>query len=73
MFKTKYTVSILNSKWEPIEIKLKLQVIPRMDEYIYLNGQYYQVLNVIHQLKNKHEIFVVINEAFIAPLKKIST
>jgi hypothetical protein len=70
MFKTKYTVSILNSKWEPIEIKLKLQVIPRMDEYIYLNGQYYQVLNVIHQLKNKHEIFVVINEAFIAPLKK---
>jgi hypothetical protein len=70
MFKTKYKVSFLNSKWEPIEIKLKLQVIPRMDEYIYLNGQYYQVLNIIHQFNSKHEIFVVINEAFIAPLKK---
>lgn len=67
MFKTKYTVSILNSKWEPIKIKLKLQVIPRRDEYIYLNGQYYQVLNVVHQFNTKQEIFIVINEAFVSP------
>lgn len=65
MFKTKYTVSLLNSKWEPIKIKHKLQIIPRRDEYIYLDNQYFQVLNVINQFKDKHEIFIVINESFI--------
>lgn len=67
MFKTKYKVSILDSKWQPIEIKLKLRVIPRRDEYIYLNNQYYQVLNVIHKLNEKQDIFIVINEAFPIP------
>jgi len=69
MFKSKYIVSILNSKWEPIKIKLRLSVIPRQDEYIYLNEQYYQVLNVIHQFKDKQEIFIVINEAFLEAKK----
>jgi len=67
MFKTKYKVSILNSKWEPIEIKLKLSVIPRRDEYVYLNDQYYQVLNVVHKLNEKQDIFIVINDAFPLP------
>lgn len=64
MFKTKYTISLLNSKWEKINIDMKFKVIPRRDEYIYLNNQYYQVLNVVHQLNDKQEIFIVINEAF---------
>ena len=67
MFKTKYKVSILDSKWQPIEIKLKLSVIPRRDEYIYLNNQYYQVLNVVHKLNDKQDIFIVINEAYPTP------
>ena len=56
MFKSKYSVSILNSKWEPINIKLKLSIIPRLDEFLFINEQYYQVISVIHQIKNKQEI-----------------
>ena len=62
MFETKYTVSILNSKWEPMKRNLKLKVIPRRDEYIFLNEQYYTVLNVVHKLNKNQDIFVVINE-----------
>lgn len=61
MFKTKYTVTILNSKWELIK-KLELEVIPRKDEFIYMNAQYYIVLNVIHDLSSKPHVLVVINE-----------
>ena len=71
MFKSKYSVSILNSKLEPINIKLKLSIIPRLDEFLFINEQYYQVISVIHQIKNKQEIFIVINEAFLGPEKKV--
>lgn len=62
MFQTKYTVSILNSKWEPIKRNLKLRVIPRRDEFIFLDEQYYSVLNVVHRLNDKQDIFVIIDE-----------
>lgn len=64
MFKSKYKVSFLNSKWEPMTIKLNLTVIPRRDEYVYVNEQYYQVLNVVHKLNEKQDIFIVLVEAF---------
>ena len=62
MFRTKYTVSILNSKWEPLKRNLKLSVIPRCDELIYMDEQYFTVLKVIHMLNEKQDIFVVIDE-----------
>ena len=62
MFRTKYTVSILNSKWEPLKRNLKLSVIPRCDELIYMGEQYFTVLKVIHTLNEKQEIFIIINE-----------
>ena len=62
MLKSKYTVSILNSKWEPIKRNLKLSIIPRRDEFIYMNEQYHQVLNVVHMLNENQDIFVIINE-----------
>jgi hypothetical protein len=37
-------------------------IIPRRDEYIYLNEQYYEVLNVVHTLNEKQDIFVIVNE-----------
>jgi hypothetical protein len=64
MFKSKYSVSLLNVNWEPINIKLKLSIIPRIDEFIYLDNQYYQVLNIVHQLNKNQEIFIVIDKAF---------
>ncbi len=69
MFNTKYTVSILNSQWKPIKRNLKLEVIPRRDEYIYLFNQYYEVLNVVHMLNEKQDIFVIINELSNQPNK----
>jgi hypothetical protein len=69
MFETKYTVSILNSKWEIVKSNLKLKVIPRQDEYIYLDEKYLNVLKVIHMLNEKQDIFIVIDELFEAPTK----
>jgi hypothetical protein len=62
MFKRKYTISILNVKWEPIKSNVKLSVLPRKDEFIYLDNQYYEVLNIIHTLNEKQDIFVIISE-----------
>jgi hypothetical protein len=61
MFK-KYNVSLMNEKWEMIIEHLKVKHIPRIDEFIYLNNQsqYYKVMNVIHNMTNKHEIFIIV-------------
>ena len=69
MFRTKYTVSILNSKWEPIKRNLKFSIIPRKNEFIFLNNQYHEVLNVIHMLNDKQDIFIIINELPFQPKK----
>jgi len=62
MFETKYKISLLDSKWNPIKRGLKVLVIPKANEFIYLNGEYHKVLNVIHTLNDKQEIFVVIEQ-----------
>jgi hypothetical protein len=62
MNELKYTVSILNSKWHPIKRNVEMIIIPRRDEYVYMNEQYYEVLNVVHMLNEKQDIFVIVNE-----------
>jgi len=62
MFKTKYTVSLLDSKWSVVKNNVKLYALPRKDEYIFFDGLYYEVLNVVHSVDNKHIIYVIINE-----------
>ncbi len=62
MNELKYTVSILNSKWHPIKRNVEMVIIPRRDEYVYMNDQYYEVLNVVHMLNEKQDIFVIVNE-----------
>ena len=61
MFK-KYNVSLMNEKWEMIIENLKVKYIPRTSELIYLDKQeqYYKVMNVIHNITNKHEIFIIV-------------
>jgi hypothetical protein len=61
MFK-KYNVSLMNEKWEMIIQTLKVKHIPRNSELIYLDNQeqYYKVINVIHNMTNKHEIFIIV-------------
>jgi hypothetical protein len=62
MFKRKYNTSLLDSKWNPIKRNLKLSIIPRINEYIYYEDKYYMVLNVVHQLNDKHDIFIIVEE-----------
>ncbi len=61
MFK-KYNISLMNEKWEMIIQNLKVKHIPRTSEFIYLDNQeqYYKVINVIHNMTNKHEIFIIV-------------
>jgi hypothetical protein len=58
----KYNISLMNEKWEMINQSLKVKYIPRSGEFIYLNNQeqYYKVVNVIHSMTKKHEIFIII-------------
>jgi len=62
MFKSKYTISFLNCKWTPLKRNLKITVIPRIDEFIYLEGKYYRVINVVHMMNKNQDIFIIIDE-----------
>jgi hypothetical protein len=62
MNELKYTVSILNSKWVPIKRNVEMIIIPRRDEYLYIDKQYYGVLNVVHMLNEKQDIFIIVDE-----------
>lgn len=62
MNENKYTVSILNSKWQPIKRNVKMSIIPRSNEFIYLESQYYEVLNVVHNIGETQDIFIIVNE-----------
>jgi hypothetical protein len=62
MFKNKYSISILDSKWIPIKRNVKMEVVPRRDEYIWFEEKYYIVLNVVHSITDKQEVFVVVEE-----------
>ena len=62
MFKKKYTVSMLDSKWVPLKRNIKIVIIPRRDEYIWLDEKYYIVLNVVHSITDKQEVFVIVEE-----------
>lgn len=64
MFKRRYNVTILNTLWVPIKRDIKLKVIPRRDEFIYLKDveKYFEVVNVVYTLSDTQEIFVIIKE-----------
>ena len=56
----KYNVSFLDAAWKSLNINIKIDVIPRVNEFIYLNETYYRVIGVVHQINEKQEIFIVI-------------
>ncbi len=62
MFSKKYTVTLLNSKWEIVKSNVKLISIPKKDEYVFLDNKYYDVLNVIHTIGKEHKILIIIEE-----------
>lgn len=62
MFSKNYRISIINSKWHLLKNDLKLKLIPRKGEFIYMDEQYFEVLNVVHRMNKIHEIFIVVLE-----------
>jgi hypothetical protein len=62
MFRTKYKVTLIDSKWNVVKNNVKVSVLPRRDEYVFFDGLYYLVLNVVHTLDSQQGIFVIINE-----------
>jgi hypothetical protein len=65
MFNKKYKVTILDSKWDVLKDSVYLDVIPRKEEYIFMNDQYYSVLNVIHMINNNFRWFFNTREIII--------
>lgn len=62
MFKRKYTITLLDSKWSVIKNGVIFKVIPRKGEFIYYNDKYYHVINVVHNLIIKHDILIIVEE-----------
>ena len=62
MFKPKYTISILDSKWQPLKRNVKLSIIPRIDEYLFLDDQYHKVVSVVHTFNKTQDVFLIIEE-----------
>lgn len=73
MFSTKYKVSILDSKWNVVKNNIKLSVVPRQGEYIYMDNKYVNVLNVVHSIGSKNTIFIVIEDLQTQPQNNLST
>jgi len=61
-FFRKPTITLLDEKWNVVGENIKVKFIPRTHELMYLKneGKYYRVANVIHNLTNRMDVFVVI-------------
>jgi hypothetical protein len=56
MLKEEYTVSILDSKWKEVK-EILIFYLYLENEYIYLDEQYYEVINIVHVINEKQDIF----------------
>lgn len=62
VLKKKYNVILINSKWEIINKNVKLKNLPRQKEYIWDGTKYYQVINLVHDLKNIKQVSIIVEE-----------
>jgi hypothetical protein len=65
MLTKKYTISLLDSKWQVIKRNMKMNVVPRKDEFIWYLEKYYLILNIIYTLNPNDEIILVVEEQAI--------
>lgn len=63
----KFNITFLNHKWEVVKINVKTNVIPRIHEIVYLDGEktYYRVVNVVHNVVNKKNKPFIIIEKYV--------
>ena len=62
MFKNKYKVSLLDSKWVALKRGINLGILPKKDEIVFFGNKYYVVLNIVHDLRNTQEILIIADE-----------
>ena len=62
IFRNKYNVTLMDSKWSPIKKNVNLKRIPTVEEYVYFNEKYYKVLSVIHVINKRGGVYIVIDE-----------
>lgn len=62
MLKTKYNITLLDSKWNPIKRNIKFDSVPKSDEFIFFKEKYYRVINVVHSVGDNPGLFVIIDE-----------
>lgn len=60
MFTKKYKISLIDSKWNPITRSLKIEFLPRANELIYYNEQYYNIVNVIHDFSREQSLVLIV-------------
>ena len=60
MFNKKLKINLLSTNWELLKSNLSVNSVPTKDEYLYLEGSYFEVVNVVHSLDKKHSIFVIV-------------
>ena len=70
MFSKKYTVTLLNSKWEVLKRNLPIKFIPKKDEFIWTDGQYYEVVNIVHSIDKSQTVYIIVNELSSKPYIK---
>lgn len=60
----RYSVSILDSSWNVMRPKVKVEHVPRIDELIYLESDstYYQVKTVVHNINKRQGVFVIVEK-----------
>ena len=57
----RYSVTVLDEKWNPLFLVVKVKHIPRAGEMVYLaDKNYYRVINVVHNIGKKLGIFIVV-------------
>ena len=59
MFNKKYTIDLITSKWDRVKSNIKFDSVPNIDEFIYVDNQYFKIVNVIHSISKKHNIVEV--------------
>lgn len=65
MFKKKISISLLDDKWEILKPLLKVEVVPKIGEFMWWPEQdsYFKVVSVIHNITDKKiGIFVVLEK-----------
>jgi hypothetical protein len=70
MFRRKYNVSLLTSKWDVIKRNVKMEIIPNKSDFIWIDDIYYRVEEIVHSISNKHEVFLIVSKENEKYLKK---